>query len=59
MKRALAAALFFACAGCSHLSDPHYDYDILYQDANACAANPKSWPGCVAGFVAYVRWRWQ
>ena len=57
-RLAVVIVLVFAlgmCAGCATFSEPRADFDLLTQDANSCAANPRALPACVIGFFIYIR----
>lgn len=48
---AVLLAASVAATGCATLEprECKFDADLIKQDANACAANPKALPGCVIG----------
>jgi hypothetical protein len=48
MRTIAAIALAAFLGGCAVL-DWRYSLELLRKDANACKADPKAFPGCIAG----------
>lgn len=51
------ALLGWLVAGCAPFRFTGVDADILVQDENSCAANPRPMPACIFGLVLFGKWK--